>query len=78
VYDLEDVSSQSGAKWKYQGGTGYKGSGYGFGVALSKDIVSVAGQAMKHNFVQLGPYCCQYESRSRRFSIDFSLPLHTS
>merc|ERR1719240_37074 len=26
------------------------------GVALSKDIVSVAGQAMKHNFVQLGPY----------------------
>jgi 3-ketoacyl-CoA synthase len=26
------------------------------GVALSKDIVSVAGQAMKHNFVQLAPY----------------------
>jgi|Transcript_109403 3-ketoacyl-CoA synthase len=26
------------------------------GVALSKDIVSVAGQAMKSNFVQLGPY----------------------
>jgi len=26
------------------------------GVALSKDIVSVAGQAMKHNFVQLGPH----------------------
>jgi 3-ketoacyl-CoA synthase len=26
------------------------------GIALSKDIVNVAGQAMKHNFVQLGPY----------------------
>jgi 3-ketoacyl-CoA synthase len=26
------------------------------GIALSKDIVSVAGKAMKHNFVQLGPY----------------------
>jgi len=26
------------------------------GVALSKDIVKVAGQAMKHNFVQLGPH----------------------
>jgi len=26
------------------------------GVALSKDIVSVAGQAMKRNFVQLAPY----------------------
>lgn len=26
------------------------------GVALSKDIVSVAGRAMKQNFIQLGPY----------------------
>merc|ERR1712048_1011005 len=26
------------------------------GVALSKDIVNVAGQALKHNFVALGPY----------------------
>eukprot|EP00927_Polykrikos_kofoidii_P067170 TRINITY_DN6268_c0_g2_i1.p1 TRINITY_DN6268_c0_g2~~TRINITY_DN6268_c0_g2_i1.p1 ORF type:complete len:571 (-),score=84.06 TRINITY_DN6268_c0_g2_i1:151-1863(-) len=26
------------------------------GVALSKDIVNVAGRAMKHNFVQLGPH----------------------
>lgn len=26
------------------------------GIALSKDIVSVAGKAMKHNFVQMGPH----------------------
>jgi len=26
------------------------------GIALSKDIVKVAGQAMKRNFIQLGPY----------------------